>query len=135
MLEEVLNTLHNWFDVDRERGEFTISAGEISPGVNLLEGQYFRIVGSIFNDGLHQYPDDSLKDESFTGEIWALAIPQAVQDLSVEIEEWVKENPDSGYTSESFGGYSYNKATNQDGSPINWRGVFRSQLNPWRKLA
>ena len=39
------------------------------------------------------------------------------------------------FTSESFGGYSYTKATDSaTGQPATWETVFRSQLNPYRKL-
>ena len=42
-----------------------------------------------------------------------------------------KESP---YTSESFGGYSYTKATDANGAPIGWQKAFASRLNKWRKL-
>lgn len=75
-----------------------------------------------------------LTDEVFDGEVWALAVPKAVIDIATEIEAWRKANPDSAYTSESFGGYSYTTATASDGMPARWQDAFRRRLNRWRKL-
>ncbi len=111
MLEQVLRHLNNWFLVEIHEGTFTVENGSITLPF-LLTNQYFRIVGSVLNDGLHQYPAVDLTDETFTGSVWALAVPKAVIDLSVEIEAWQEKNGEavaSPYQSESFGGYSYTK--------------------------
>ena len=139
MLEQVLRHLNNWFLVEIHEGTFTVENGSITLPF-LLTNQYFRIVGSVLNDGLHQYPAVDLTDETFTGSVWALAVPKAVIDLSVEIEAWQEKNGEavlSPYTSESFGGYSYTKASggNADTSAVTgWQDAFRSRLNDWRKL-
>lgn len=135
MLEELLAEIHNWFECDYLAGELTVMDGELTlPHGFVKKGQYYRIVGSVFNDGLHQYPTSDLTDEVFDGEVWALAVPKAVVDIATEIEAWRKANPDSAYTSESFGGYSYTKATTSDGMPARWQDAFRRRLNRWRKL-
>lgn len=135
MLEELLTEIHNWFECDYLAGELTIVDGElILPHGFVKPGQYYRIVGSIFNDGLHRYPSSNFIDEVFDGEVWALAVPKAVVDTAAEIAAWCKANPDSVYTSESFGGYSYTKATASDGTPMRWQDAFRRCLNRWRKL-
>ena len=134
MLETILEHIHNYFVRYVNRGGFTISSGALDVDF-LLPGQYFRICGSILNDGVYQYPVSELQDETFTGEIWALAIPRPVLELAAEIGSWVEQNPNTGKTSESFGGYSYSKATGKDGAPVSWTDVFRARLNPWRKLA
>ena len=139
MLEQVLMHLKNWFLVPGgiHEGTYTIEDGGIALPF-LANGQYFRIVGSVFNDGLHQYPASDLKAETFDGTVWALAVPQAVIDLATEIEAWQKKNGDasvSPYQSESFGGYSYSKATDSaTGGSVTWQSAFRSRLNAWRKL-
>ena len=134
MLEQILNRIHNYFERYTVEDTFTISSGSIELDF-LQEDQYFRIVGSVFNDGVYKYPADDLVDETFNGSIWALAIPPSLIKLSTEIEEWEEENSHSPYVSESFGGYSYNKGTNsQTGNPISWEDVFRSRLNHWRKI-
>ena len=139
MLEQVLMHLKNWFLVPGgiHEGTYTIEDGGIT--LPFLEnGQYFRICGSVFNDGLHQYPASDLKAETFEGNVWALAVPQAVIDLATEIEAWQTKNGDasvSPYQSESFGGYSYSKATDSaSGGAVTWQSAFRSRMNAWRKL-
>ena len=139
MLEQVLMHLKNWFLVPGgiHEGTYTIEDGGIALPF-LANGQYFRICGSVFNDGLHQYPASDLKAETFDGTVWALAVPQAVIDLATEIEAWQKKNGDasvSPYQSESFGGYSYSKATDSvSGGAVTWQSAFRGRLNAWRKL-
>ena len=136
MLESVLLHLKNWFLVDVHERTFTIENNTIELPF-LQEGQYYRICGSVFNDGLHKY-GDVLQNETFTGAVWALAIPKAVVELASEIEAWQNKNGEavqSPHSSESFGGYSYTKATDATtGLPVTWQTAFRSQLNPWRKV-
>lgn len=137
MLEEVLASIHNWFEQDMLIGELTVMDGELTlPHQFLQKGQYYRIVGSVFNDGLHQWPSDDLTDEVFDGEVWALAVPKAVQDLATEIQDWCTKYGDAvgPYTSESFGGYSYTRGTSSDGTAAGWQDAFRKRLNRWRKL-
>ena len=138
MLEQVLMNIRNWFTVDGGiySGTFTIEDGGITLPF-LANGQYFRICGSVFNDGLHQYPEDDLVDETFNGTIWALAIPPAVVDLADEISKWQEKNGEAAsgiYQSESFGGYQYSKQTESDGGQVTVWSVFRKRLNQWRKL-
>ena len=139
MLEQVLMNIRNWFTVDGgiHSGTFTIKDGGIALPF-LANGQYFRIIGSVFNDGLHQYPAADLVDEEFSGAIWALAIPKAVIDLANEIQKWQGKNGEasvSPYQSESFGGYSYSKATDAEtGGAVTWQSAFKRQLSAWRKL-
>ena len=138
MLEQVLMNIRNWFPVKGgiHSGTFTIKDGGITLPF-LADGQYFRICGSVFNDGLHQYNVLDLFDETFTGTIWALAIPKAVIDLAAEIEAWETKNGEAAsgiYQSESFGGYQYSKQTASDGGQLTVWSVFRKRLNQWRKL-
>lgn len=134
MLETVLMYLNNWFSVGRYDDTYTIEDGGIALPF-LVDGQYFRIVGSLFNDGVYQYPAE-LTDETFDGSVWALAIPKALLSTVKEITAWTAKNGDGGpYTSESFGGYSYSKATNSKGLAVGWRDVFAAQLAPWKKPA
>ncbi len=136
MLEEVLRHLNNYFVVKDgvHIGKYEISSSALDLDF-LHENQYFRVVGSVFNDGVHQYPTDGLVDETFNGEVWALAIPKAVVDLSTEIRAWDASNPPSAYVSEAFGGYSRTLATSGGtGAPVSWQDVFRGRLNAWRKL-
>ena len=90
MLEQVLLSLRNWFVADKRTGRVRIEDGRLVPpaGLDLKEGQYIRITGSTFNDGLHSWPYNGLTDEEFVGTVWALAIPRAVVDLADEIAAW-----------------------------------------------
>lgn len=139
MLETVLTHLHNWFPTrgGRHAGTFSIVSGMLFLDFSLLPGQYYRIRGSAMNDGLHQYGNgDILTDETFSGEVWALAVPRAVVDLSEEIAAWREKNPETDKVSESFGGYSYTRGgggTSSSSALSGWQGVFSSRLNAYRR--
>ena len=120
MLTELLAEIRNYFEVPNGRhfGTFTISGGSIAPLDFLQEGQYFRIVGSVFNDGVYQYPATSLTDEVFEGAVWAMAVPPTLIALSADekdLRERIKKfaEKELGYASESYpNGYSYSNYTN-----------------------
>lgn len=156
MLKTLFNIclyLNNFFDRGLKRlyGTILIENGAISnPEFYeiIQDGQYFRIVNSIFNDGIYKYEANkamNLHDESFVGAVWLMAIPQDIIDLANEVEAWVTkynavDSPNmSPFNSESFGGYSYTKSSGNSENEANlgantWQGVFASRLNPWRKL-
>ena len=139
MLTELCGVLRNWFETDRISGTYTVENGSIALPF-LQEGQFFRIVGSVFNDGVHQYPDYGMADETFDGSIWPMSVPPALLCLGEEIKAWQEKNGDiaaSPYTSESFGGYSYSKTTSGSATGagiVTWQSVFKSRLNQWRKI-
>lgn len=148
MLTEICAEIKNYFtqDEDKHIDDFEIIDGQITPSIDLLEGQYYRIVGSVFNDGVHQYSDenDILTDEpTFHGAVWAMRVPKDVIAVSQEIEAWIEKyggidsQANSPYQSESFGGYSYNKGSNSDGTTGGtWKNQakFMTVLNHYRKL-
>ena len=139
MLTELCGVLRNWFETDRISGTYTIENGSITLPF-LQNGQFFRVVGSVFNDGVHQYPDYAMADETFDGSIWPMSVPPALLCLGEEIKAWQEKNGDiaaSPYTSESFGGYSYSKSTSGSATGagmVTWQSVFKSRLNQWRKI-
>lgn len=139
MLTELCAEIRNYFLVDGgiHHGDFKISGGSIAPLPFLKEGQYFRIVGSAFNDGVHQYPVADLIDESFTGAVWEMAVPPAVISLADDISSYVSGDAakPSAYASESFGGYTYSKATGANGAPLSWEQIFASRLNKYRRYS
>lgn len=142
MLEQLLDHLHNYFEYEIREGKYAISDGKLDVDF-LLDGQYFKVEGSVFNNGVHKYPDDVLIDESFEGKIWLMAVPPAVIGLAAEISDWLAKYSSavsSPYQSESFGGYSYSKGSGSGAAgkglnPGSWQGVFRDRLNHWRKIA
>ena len=145
MLTNLCQELKNWFDRYQPMviGKFKIEEGKITSESFLQvvqENQYFRIRGSVFNNGVHQYtPDLALTDEEFDGVISLMAIPKEVIDLAAEIDAWNQKYGEavlSPFTSESFGGYSYSKGANASGSGqgVSWQSAFASKLNRWRKI-
>lgn len=136
MLTELCGVLRNWFETDRISGTYTVENGSITLPF-LQEGQFFRIVGSVFNDGVHQYPDYGMADETFNGSIWPMAVPSSVLALESEIRAWQEKNGDaaaSPFTSESFGGYSYSKGSASANGTVTWQTTFKSRMNQWRKI-
>ena len=137
--------LNNYFKKEIYLGEFTIEGGQIVlPAiVDIKSGQYFRIVGSAFNDGVYQRPAAGLTNETFQGAIWVMAVPPAAIALFEEIKDWdskysQNEAANSPFQSESFGGYSYSKGYNSSANgsdtTVSWQKQFKSRLNRWRKL-
>lgn len=149
MLNEVCAYLKNYFDMNDNHeqlpsweGEFVISDGIIDLSDKILDGQYFRIQGSIFNDGVYEYPALDLTDETFKGKIQAMAVPKDVIKIVSDISEWVERyggansSALSPFASESFGGYSYSKGgSNNDGknTPA-WAVLYGGRLSRWRKI-
>ena len=140
MIEQVLHFIHNYFEKAKYDGHYVISNGTITlPFVKY--GQYFRIVGSDLNDGVYRYPAQ-LVDEEFDGEVWPLSVPKSLLSIIDDIEEWQSANDDvlnSPFQSESFGGYSYTKASGsgsagKTATQCGWQDMFASRLNQWRKI-
>ena len=141
MLEQICEFIHNYFVHDKRNGTFTIINGSISLPF-LVAGQYFRIVGSRFNDGVHIYGMAELTDETFNGEIWEMRPPKPFLHIVDEITAWQDKYGAAvtgPYQSESFNGYSYSKGSATDASgksvPVTWQTTFEPYLKQWRKLA
>lgn len=148
MLSELCHYLNNYFNKlpngktrPIHEGKFTISGGNID--LTLVNGQYFRIEGSILNDGVYQYPATDLKDETFEGAVWEMAVPPDVIRLADDIKAWrdkydTADSPaNSPYQSESFGGYSYTKGfrnASQNQSEGTWQGVFAARLAQYVRI-
>lgn len=146
MLTNLCQELRNYFLRDRDNdihdGTFTVSGGAIEPLSFLQDGQYYRIVGSVFNDGVHKYggtPPETLTDETFDGAIWAMSVPPAILALAEEIETWTENNAEtiaSPFVSESFGGYSYSKGYSGGSSnAVTWQNQFAVRLKQWRRIS
>lgn len=113
---------------------FTVENGSIVLPF-LARGQYFRIVGSVYNDGVYTYPAQNLKDETFRGGVWAMAPSKEFLALVDEINAYTQTDAARAtpYQSESFSGYSYALKTGKN-DPTAWQTVFAKRLNRWRKL-
>lgn len=146
MIGEICAEIRNYFvkEGDIHIGDWSISNGTISPALD-LPTSYFRIVGSRLNDGVHEVLADDLVDEEFHGGIWVMSPPADFLKLVEEIAEWQRRNGSvdsqsmSPYQSESFGGYSYSKATGgsngSSGSAVpTWQATYASRLNLYRRV-
>ena len=144
MLTELCAELNNYFWRQKIQGTWTISGGVIIIP-QAKEGQCFRIIGSGLNEGVHKYPATNLHDETFTGSVWLMAVPETVTSLASDIEEWLKlyggvdSQAMSPFNSESFNNYSYSKGTasasaSGGGNPNSWQAVFASRLNKYRRM-
>ena len=153
MYSQVCRELNNYFEYDKVFGKFEIINGSLilpqhlkaekGETLRIQDDQYFRIAGSVFNDGVYQFPATGLHDETFDGALWLLAFPIDFVALVSDIEEWQKKNGGvdsaamSPFTSESFGGYSYLKGSSDTGSgkgANTWQGAFKARLNAYRRI-
>lgn len=154
MLSDVCDYVHNYFEIERRSGLFEVVDGGI-PGLELFlkNGQRFRILGSALNDGIYTYHEDgsifdddgttgvTLASEQFEGAIVAMSIPTAFLKIVEDAIAWQTANQavlDSPYQSESFGGYSYSKASGSGsnaGGVLGWQDRFRARLNAYRKVS
>lgn len=149
-LTEVCANIKNYFlvgDNARKAGTYTIVSG-VAPLSSLLPGQYFRIVGSILNDGVWQNTAAdlaNLRAETFSGEVWSMSVPRDFEQLCEDISAWREKNEAldsanmSPFSSESFGGYSYSKGgsggAEGGGNGVTWQNQFRARLNTYRRIA
>lgn len=148
ILTELCQEIRNWFDRDKEKwiGEIVIDGSGIScdgEAIELLDGQYFRIIGSLLNDGVYLYPNEELNPETFEGAVWSMGIPPSVIALAEAIEKYNEKYAtviSSPYQAEAFGGYSYSLGGGGSGgsagkgNPASWRNHFADDLDRWRKL-
>lgn len=150
MLNAVCLEVRNFFDRNQPKifGDIVISDGAITNADFLSDiqgNQYFRIVGSVFNDGVYQYTDElELTDEVFNGAIWLMRVPRDFLALVAEIEDWqakyggVGTEAMSPFNSESFGGYSYSKsggntAGGSSSGGASWQAAYGTRLKAYRR--
>ena len=143
ILDELCRETRNYFVRDEVRGTFTVENGVLLPpdDLPLAAGQYYRISGSVFADGVHRFGDADLTDEVFTGTIASMALPTAFLALAAEIAAyraaWDRLTADgrwTGYASESFGGYSYTLPTT---APVELREMaahIETGKRQWRRV-
>ena len=146
-MTELCAELRNYFDRNLPKyfGDFEIKNGELqlTDDMEIRQNQYFRITGSVFNDGVFQYGVNELTDEVFHGSVRAMAVPPAVIALLGEINEWEGKYLDAvmkPYSNETISGvYSYTKASgtganNSTLPTVTAFDMFASKLNKWRKI-
>lgn len=152
MMEQVCSYINNHFThrgrypIASGGGTVVIEGGELSTingnAVTFLKpGNYFLIRGSDFNDGIHQYPDADLTDETFTGTVYKMCPPPDFLRVVSDIEAWQQkygERVQSPYQSEDvIGVYSYqlkSSGMTVGQTLATWQNTFGDQLKQWRKL-
>lgn len=136
----ICHSVNNYFPKEIKTGEFELTT-ETAP-VSMLDGQYFRVKGSILNDGVYQNNAESLATivpETFKGTITLMAVPKDFIGLCNEIDSFNAKifelgMADTGFTSESFGGYSYSKAANLSGAlQQQYNGIVK-RLSAYRRI-
>lgn len=149
MITELCLYLNNWFNYNQPQyfGLFKIENGvliSINDGdMGILTGQYYRIQGSVFNNGVYKHGSERLIDETFDGAVWLMAVPKDVESLATEIAAWqemyggaTSENM-SPFQSETLGPYSYSKGStgsNSASAVPTWQSVYADRLRRYRKL-
>lgn len=135
MINQICRHIRNFFIRSVSEGEFGIVGGELYPSASMQDGDFYLISGSKYNDGVHIHPAYDLKDEEFVGEVSVMKPPMDFLNVVMEIEEYCRSGCDkaSPYLKESFGGYSYTRLTD-GGTGSSWQKVFKTKLNPWRKI-
>ena len=152
MLTQVCQELRNWFDrgLPKYSGIVHIDNGVVTVDgetPSLQTGQHYRLIGTVFNDGVHVWGDtqDLTPEADVDATLWEMRIPPVVVDLANDIAAWqdkyggVGSENMSPFSSESFDGYTYSKAsggssTGGGGSTVDWRSAFAARLNRWRKI-
>lgn len=150
MLNEICAEIKNYFtfEADKHFGDWEIRDGILTPSFD-IPTDYIRIVGSHKNDGVHKYTVENgwglVDEDKFHGAVWVMSVPQDFLSLVGEIEAWQTKNGASDsvamspYQSESFGGYSYTKASggNSTGGGSNvatWESAYAKRLNIYRRI-
>lgn len=163
MLTDLCAEINNYFfdmEDDAQHGKYRVEDGKLIPAPDLTDGQYYRLLGSVFNDGVHRFresaemdseehfvEDNEMVDEpEFTGTVWGMKIPPAVLTLTEEIAAWRDKNESldsanmSPFQSESFDIYNYSKGSSGQSksgaasAAVTWQGQFASRLNKYRRL-
>ena len=160
MMTSLCREVRNYFvrsDSDKISGVFSVreggialssdAAGASQDDFRIADGQFFRIVGSLYNDGVWQNSEammTNLREEEFTGQVWLMAPPKDFLDLAEEIAVWIERFGDaalSPYASESFGGYSYTlrgtsrrNESARDNEDASWQTAFRRRLAAYRRI-
>lgn len=148
MMTELCLYLNNWFYYDQPQyfGTFKVEDGHLiflDGDMGILSNQYYRIEGSVFNNGVHKHGSEHLIDETFNGSVRLMAVPKDVETLATEISDWQKKYGGadsmnmSPFQSESLGPYAYTKGSvgSQSSSSVpTWQSVYADRLRRYKKL-
>lgn len=139
---DVMRHVNNFFETGYRATTYSISGGILSPNDVLRPGMWIYISGSFFWDGVWKIGEgwrledapENAADDTFVGRVHFLAPPADFLALCDEIAEFNAKNAVSPYQSESFGEYSYTRATGKDGGVLGWQQAFSDRLRPFRRM-
>lgn len=134
-LEQVMRECNNYFERCRYFGSIRVVDGKIAPDVG---SPYVFISGGASLYGVYSLVNGRLVDAEdvsayFTGTLWFLYPPKGFTDIAEEIAEFATKSPVGGFASESFGQYSYSRATGSKGL-LTWQEAFSDRLRPYRQM-
>lgn len=146
MLTKICAYLKNYFETERRIGEIKITDGAITcdgEPVALNDGQHFALFRDNFALGVYKAGED-IADKTFQGAVWPMDPPAAILEAAKWAEDWEAENggatatANGPFQSESFGGYSYTKATGGStgsiGSSVFDQAQLKAMLAPYKKI-
>ena len=139
-IADVMRACRNFFPYSYKDATYNINAaGKITPAEDMVG--YVAVQGSHLNDGVYRCTNGMLEDgrdmdfyaETFTGRVWMLTPPRDFIAIVSEIEQYEKKNAVSPMQGESFGAYSYTKASGKRGV-LTWQEAFADRLRPYMRL-
>lgn len=134
-MEQVMRECNNFFENCKYTGVVSISGGKLVPDVG---APYVYVAGSKALSGVYsladgRFEDADVMDEEFSGTLWYLYPPKAFTDIVKEMAEFEARSPAGGFVSESFGQYSYSRATGSKGV-LTAQEAFADRLRPYRRM-
>ena len=128
----VMRHVNNYFEREAMHADFV--AGDDGHVTPRPDAPYIAVYGSKHHDGVYKTGTMPIGEhEAFTGIVWGLYPPKDFIELCEEIAVYCAKNPVSGMLSESFGAYTYTRASGKNG-PLTWQEAFADRLRPYRRM-
>lgn len=133
----VMRHVRNFFERGWIDGPLTISGGVLPVPA---DAPYIAITGSAYNDGVHRMAspveaEKPLTDESFSGRVWLLYPPADFLELCGDASAFDEKNPVGALKSESFGEYSYTRASaGGSGGMPTWQSALALRLQDYKRM-
>jgi len=140
-MQQVMDACNNHFVQYFLEGNIEIENGALID-VDVHCCAYVYITGSAQHNGLYRVEqrddnavliDDDAPDETFSGCVYLLAPPRGFINLCADVAAWVEKNPVGGLQSESFGAYSYSRASGAHGA-VTWQEQHAERLRVYRRM-
>lgn len=134
----VMRQVRNYFADEPMVGEIEIRGNGLFPAP---DAPFVLIRGSGYHDGVWACMDgymqdmpEHLPDETFEGAVYPLHPPNDFLDLCREISDFDEKNPAGALQSESFGKYSYTRASGANGGVMDWQTAYRERLRAYVRM-